>query len=91
MLRSRALGCVGLLAVALASAACSDVTAPTSSNVNALPRLAPPTTSVNAALTGLTRPIDTELPKGALPADAIFTRWILISGVWIEVEDHAAK
>lgn len=91
MLRSRAIRCVGLIAVAFAGVACGDVTGPTSSNVNESPRLAPPTTSVNAALTGLKGPIVTEPPTGAAPADGIFSRWILISGVWIEVEEPAAR
>lgn len=90
MLRSRAIRCVGLIAIAFAGVACGDVTGPTSSNINESPRLAPPTTSVNAALTGQNGPIVTEPPRDEAPADGIQSRWILISGVWIEVEDPIA-
>lgn len=66
MLYSRALRFVGLIAIALASVSCGEITGPTSPNVTEPSMLAPPT-------------------------DAAFTRWILISGVWIEVDDLIVK
>ena len=90
MLRSRAIGCVGLIAIAFTSISCSDVTGPTSSNVNETSRLAPPT-SVSAAVTGLKGSNVAVPPQDVPPTDGIFSRWILISGVWTEVEDPADK
>ena len=89
MLYSRALRCVGLVAIAAACVACGDATGPTSPEVAQPSRLTAPTNSVQAALTGPASAI-AEPPKYALPEtplDAIFTRWILISGVWVEVDD----
>ena len=68
MLYSRALRCVGLIAIAAACVACGDVTGPTST-------IAEPSRQV----------------RPATPVDATFTRWILISGVWVLVEDVIAK
>ena len=90
MLSSRALRCVGVIGIALASVSCGDSTGPSSPNVSEPPRLAPPK-SVSAAVVGTTSPVVAEPPGLDAPVDAIFSRWILISGVWIEIEDPIVK
>ncbi len=42
-------------------------------------------------VTGPTSPNIAERSSLAPPTDVVFTRWILISGVWIEVDDLIGK